>query len=46
MTLDYNRKSSAPHLRCMHASLGQNARFPDWELLGVDTTGQGIIYQT
>ena len=27
----------------MHASLGQDARLPDWEESGVDTTGHHIL---
>jgi hypothetical protein len=42
-TPDYNRRKSAPDSRCMHAFLGQDARLPDWEVLGVDTTGHLIL---
>jgi hypothetical protein len=42
-TLDYNKRESTPDSRYMHAFLGQDARLPNWEILGVDTTVHLIL---
>jgi hypothetical protein len=42
-TLEYNRRKSFPDSRCIYASLGRDAGLPEWEDLGVDTTGDHIL---
>jgi hypothetical protein len=42
-TLGYNRRESASDSCCMHAFPGQDARLPEWDVLGVDTTGHHIL---
>jgi hypothetical protein len=42
-TLDYDRRESVLDPRCMHASLGQDARLSEEKVLGVNTTEHHIL---